>query len=74
MLTSDITAIIRNIREVYWYLKVRELLRRNGQIKHIAIPDLVVGLKIEDEGIQVVELQRDEVRSRIDLQFRKSGE
>jgi hypothetical protein len=73
-LTSDITAIIRSVRKVHRYLNVRELFRRKGNIKHITVPHPEVGLEVMDAGIQVGELQRYEIRSRVDLQFRKSRE
>ena len=73
-LTSDVTAVIRSIRKIHRHLDVRELFRRKGVIIEIAIPHLVGSLKVIDAGIQVVELQRYEIRSRIDLQFRKSRE
>ena len=73
-LTSDITAVIRSIRKVHRHLDVRELFRRKGIIKEITVPHLVGSLKVIDAGVQVGELQRYEIRSRIDLQFRKSRE
>jgi len=73
-LTSDVAAVIRSIRKVHRYLDVRELFRRKGVIKEITMPHLVGSLEVVDAGIQVGELQRYEIRSRIDLQFRKSRE
>lgn len=73
-LTREITTVIRHIRKVYRKLKFRELLRRKGDSKHGTIPDPDRGLEVVYEGVQVSELQRYEVRSSIDLQFRKSGE
>lgn len=74
ILTCNVATVLRNIRKVKWHLKVHKLLRRKTQPVKVAVRDLVIGIKIKDEGVQVGNLQGDEVGSRIDQQVRISGE
>jgi len=71
---GDIATVVCNIGKVDWYLDVHKLLRRKAQSVHVAGANLVVGVEIIDLGVQVGNLQWDEVRSRIDFHLRESRE
>ena len=48
-------------------MEVHKLLGWKTQSVHVAVPDFIISVEIEDLGVQVGDLERDEIRSGIDL-------
>lgn len=72
--TSDIATVVRGICKVDRHLNVHKLLRRKTQPVNVTSSNLVIGVEIIDLGVQVGNLQRYEIRPRIDGEVRESRE
>ena len=71
--TSNIRIIRRNICKVQRELNLREGLRRDRR-RHITRPDEEVRVQIEYLGIDVVELEWEEVALRVDFEVEVGSE
>lgn len=71
-LTSLIRVIRRNVSKVQWNLDRGERFRGHSSMPEISLSDLPGGLQVEYLGMDILEREREEVVSGVDLQIDES--